>query len=138
MNNSMLLVTSAWGSVKTFKMIPISNDCPYNECIFDVKAKVLAVISKESKQSLHMLPKLNDMGDVQYLKIGKKSNGKDYAEERKLLDTFYEYYIEDAAEVENFVKMFAANADSFDFTKYIDFEMPSEEIKENNIVTSLV
>jgi hypothetical protein len=138
MNNSMLLVTSAWGNFKTFKLIPISKDCPYNECIFDVKAKVLAVISKESKQSLHMLPKLNDQGDVQYLKIGKKSNGKDYAEERKLLDTFYEYYIEETPEVENFIKMFAINAESFDYTKYIDFEMPKEEIKENAIVTSLV
>ena len=68
------------------------------------------------------------------LKLGKKENGKDYAEERKLLETFYEYYVEDKNEVESFIKMFAVNADSFDFKKYIDLEVPKEGAPANNII----
>ena len=118
MNKSMLLVTSTWGSKKTFKLIPASLDCPYNEGIFDADNKVLAVISKEKKESLHMLAKLNEFGDPQTMKIGRRANGKDYAEERKTLETFYEYYVENVSEVENFIKMFAINADSFDYAQY--------------------
>ena len=118
MNKSMLLVTSTWGSKKTFKLIPASLDCPYNEGIFDADNKVLAVISKEKKESLHMLAKLNEFGDPQTMKIGRRANGKDYAEERKTLETFYEYYVENVSEVENFIKMFAINADSFDYSQY--------------------
>ena len=139
MKNSMRLITSSWGPAKTFKMIPITKECPYNEVIFDVNTKVLAIISKESKESFHMLPKLTDTGDVMRLKLGKKENGKDYAEERKALVTFYEYYIETKNEVIDFVMNTAENAESFDFQQYIDLEVPKEGmIPQNNIITSVV
>ena len=135
MKNSMRLITSSWGPAKTFKMIPISKECPYNECIFDVQTKVLAIVSKESKESLHMLPKLTDTGDVMRLKIGKKENGKDYAEERKALVTFYEYYIENVDEIVDFVMTVAENT-NFDFQKYITLEVPKEGAPQNSIITS--
>ena len=118
-----MLVTSTWGKGKTFKMIPTDTNCPYNECIFDAENKVLAVISKEKKESLHMLAKLNEFGDPQTLKIGRRTNGKDYAEERKTLETFYEYYIEVPEEVTLFVNTFAINADKFDFNTYLTAEV---------------
>ena len=120
MNNSMMLVTGSWSNNKTFKMIPVTNECPYNEAIFDRDGKVLALIGKEKKQSFHMLPKLTDMGDVQTLKIGRRANGKDYAEERKALETYYEYYIENPEEIEQVVKSLAINADTFDFKQYME------------------
>lgn len=126
----MLLISSSWGTSRTFKMMPVTDDCPYVECIFDVESKVLAVISKHSKESLHMLPKLDDKGDIVRLKISKKENGKDYAEERKLLSTFYEYYITDKLEIKDFINMFATNADTYDFTQYLDADVtqPSNAI----------
>lgn len=135
-NQPMMLFTSAWGPRKTFKMIPVDRSCPFNEAIYDPDTKVLGVISKERKQSLHMVPKLTDTGDVQYLKMGKKSNGKDYAEERKTLDTFYEYYIEENSEIEEFIKMFAANSDTFDYKKYLD-ESPAVKNQAPSILTSV-
>lgn len=134
--NSMLLITSSWGSKKTFKMIPVTKDCPYNECIFDINTKILAVISKESKESLHMLPKLNELGDISRLKIGKKENGKDYAEERKALVTFYEYYIEDQDEIENFISMFSLNHSTFDYKQYLNLVVESEK-EGSQLVTTL-
>jgi hypothetical protein len=135
MNKSMILITSTWGNRKTFKMIPASQDAPYNECIFDLDSKVLAVIGKQKKQSMHMVAKLTEMGDVQRMKIGKRENGKDYAEERKTLETFYEYYIEEMSEVESFIKMFAINADEFNTKQY--FTAATEAPQTSNLLTAL-
>lgn len=123
MNNSMMLVTSSWGSKKTFKMIPVDISCPYNEVIFDLDSKVLAVIGKESKDSMHMVAKLNEWGDPVMMKIGKRQNGKEYAEERKTLNTFYEYYVEEAEEIRAFINMFATNATTFDIEQYLNAEV---------------
>ena len=122
-----MLVTGSWGNTKTFKLIPVTPECPYNEAIFDRDSKVLALIGKEKKQSFHMLPKLTDLGDVQTLKIGKRSNGKDYAEERKALETYYEYYIENPSEIESIVNQLAVNADSFEFKQYLETAYAQEE-----------
>ena len=135
MKNSMMLVTSSWGNDKTFKLLHITPECPYNECIFDVSTKVLAVIGKEKKESFHMLPRLSDEGDVQFMKIGKRNNGKDYKEERKMLQTFYEYYVEHPQEIIDFLNMFAINADSFDYTQYLEKKV--EEPKQSSILTGI-
>jgi len=117
---SMLLITSSWGVRKTFKMIPVTNDAPYNEVIFDPEDKVLAVIGKEKKETFHMMAKLNEWGDPTVMKIGKRANGKDYAEERKALETFYEYFIGDQDEIKAFINMFAVNADTFSNLTILD------------------
>lgn len=106
---TMRIITSTWNKQKTFKLIPISADCPYNEGIFDPETKTLAIISKDKKQSMHMVTKLNESGDPEFLKIGKRLNGKDYKEERKILETFYEYYIEDKGDILNFLSDVAVN-----------------------------
>ena len=135
MNKSMMLITSSWGSNKTFKMIPATPDCVYNEAIFDLDSKVLALISKEKKESLHMVAKVNEWGDVVPMKIGKRSNGKDYAEERKSLETFYEYYVEDINEVKEIVNMLAINVDTFDITSFV--ETKTEAPKTGNLITTV-
>lgn len=131
--DSMMLVTSSWGQAKTFKMIPISMDCPYNECIYDPQANVLAVISKERKQTMHMMAKLNEWGDVVPMKVGKRNNGKDYAEERKTLETYYEYFVEVPEEIEALVNRFAVNADEFDYKAF----MVKEPVAEKSLLTTL-
>ncbi len=127
MTKSMLLITSTWSENKTFKMIPVSSDAPFNEVIFDPEQKVLAVVGKEKKQTFHMLPKLDDAGRLMPLKQ-KRVDGKDYAEERRLLETYYEYFIEDKQEIIDFVKHFALNAGSYDFNSHIEiaFAAPIE------------
>jgi hypothetical protein len=116
-------------------MIPVTPDAIYNEAIYDVDSKVLAVIGKEKKESMHMVAKLNEWGDPQTMKIGKRINGKDYAEERKTLETFYEYYIESAEEIANFIKLVAVNADSFDFDQYM--KAVTDAPKTGNLISSL-
>jgi len=133
MNKSMMLVTGSWGNNKTFKMIPVTAECPYNEAIFDRDSKVLALIGKEKKQSMHMVAKLDDHGDVKTMKVGRRANGKDYAEERKTLETYYEYYIENPEEIKDVVNSFAINADVFDYSQYL--EQAYTEAPVSNLIT---
>jgi hypothetical protein len=47
--NTMMLVQSTWNDKQTFRMIPITESCPYVECIMDPDTKVFVVISKIRK-----------------------------------------------------------------------------------------
>jgi hypothetical protein len=116
---SMILINSSWQGGKTFKMIPSSADCPYVECIYDPNLKVLAIVGNIKKDVFHMVAKLNDDGD----EIMRKSPGRKgvpYKQERKLLETYQEYYLEERSDIEYFVKAVADNADSFDYQMYLD------------------
>jgi hypothetical protein len=106
MQKSMMLIKSTWNQGKTFRLIPINVDCPYNEAIYDPEQKILAVISKECKETFQMVPKFDDKGDVMQAKRVRE-NGKQYAEERRALDTWYEYYVEDVDDIKAFIEWFA-------------------------------
>jgi len=110
---TMMLVESTWQETKTFKMIPVSSDCPYVECIFDPTSKVFVIISKVTKTSLHMLPKLDEYGKA-------ISGNKVAKQDRRSIDTFQEYYIEEMDSIVDVVNLFAVNAKKFDITKFTD------------------
>ena len=116
---NMLLVHGTWGTSKTFKMIPASMDCPYAEVLFDPESKLLAVISRFGKEVLHMVPRIDENGDPVYMKVGKRGNGKEVKEQRVTINSFFEYYIMDKKDVEEFVKMYGINADTFDYNTYM-------------------
>jgi hypothetical protein len=59
---TMMLINSVWNEQPTFKLMPISNESPYVECIYDPESKVFVVISKTKKTTLHMLPELDSYG----------------------------------------------------------------------------
>lgn len=119
LGSNMLLIKSSWNDGETFKLLPVSQDCPYVECIFDPATKVFVVISKVSKTSLHMLPKLDDNGDPAALKT-KRANGRMVKEERKTIDTFQEYYVEDKDAMIDVINLLAINKDTFDYNKFIN------------------
>ena len=109
----MMLVESTWQDTKTFKMIPVSNDCPYVECIYDPSSKVFVLIGKTTKTSLHMLPKLDEYGKA-------ISGNRGAKQERRSIDTFQEYYIENEKDIKEITKMFAVNASKFDIAKFLE------------------
>lgn len=116
---SMLAINSVWGNNKTFRMFPVDSNCPYMECIYDPETKILVVISKISKQSYHMLPVLDEQGDEVSVKRPRRNN-KPVKEERRLLETYQEYYVIVNEEIYDFISKTAVNADSFDFKSYIE------------------
>lgn len=120
-NKTMMIIKTYWHNQESFKMIPVSLDCPYVEVIFDPKEKVLAVIGKDKKSTFHMLPKLNDKGDIMYMAGNKlRPNGKEYMEERKTLESYHEYYIGNKEEIQYFLNLFAINSDQFNLEYYLE------------------
>ena len=61
---SMLVYASDWQKEQSFRMMPVSQDCPFNEVIYDPTTKVLAIVSKDKKEKPHMLPRLDDKGKL--------------------------------------------------------------------------
>ena len=115
---NMMLVNSTFRNAKSFTLIPVSLDSPYTEAMFDPASGILAVISKVIKQSYHMVPKLDDDGQPMRLKTPNKQTGKTHKEERRLVDTFSEFYLSDRADIETFIHMFAINADNFNVEEF--------------------
>jgi len=109
---TMMLVKSSWQESQTFRMIPIAESCPYVECIFDPGTKVFVIISKTTKQSLHMLPKLDDYGQT-------ITGTKGIKQDRHKIEVFQEFYIEDADAIKEIVEHFAINAKKFDYKSFM-------------------
>lgn len=108
-NASMFIYSTDWYGQKSFRMLPLTEECPFNEVIFDPKTRVLAVISKDQKEKPQMLPKLNDKGQVIPLKNHANPAEASYVEERRMLDTYYEYYIDSMEDIKAFISIFAFN-----------------------------
>lgn len=109
---TMMLINSVWNEQPTFKLMPISNESPYVECIYDPESKVFVVISKTKKTTLHMLPELDSYGvRVTGTKGAKQSRHK--------MEVFQEYYVSDVNDMKNIIDMFANNSDTFDYNKFI-------------------
>ena len=113
----MLLVTSMWQNQKAFRLIPITNDCPFSEGIYDPASKVLVLMSNIRKQTVHMLPKLNDDGDAIAVKTKRPDGRPPYKEQRVTLETFSEYYISEKDEIESTIEMLAINPE-FNYKQY--------------------
>lgn len=104
----MFVYSTDWYGRNSFRMLPTTNECPFNEVIYDPNTRVLAVVSKDKKDKPQMLPKLTDKGQVIPVKNGE---GKQYIEERRIMETYYEYYIDDKSDIERFIQTFAINSD---------------------------
>ena len=128
---NMMLVNSSFRNAKSFTMIPVSIDSPYVEAMFDTTSGILAVISKVMKQSYHMVPKLGDNGEPMRLKTPNPQTGKTVKEERRLVDTFSEFYLTDKNDIELLINMFAINAEQFDWQQYF---VDVKETKVSNLI----
>lgn len=131
LGKNMMLITSAFRQVKSFSLIPVAEDCPYVEAMFDPTGGILAVITKVKKDSFHMVPRLDDNGQPAKLKAPNKDTGKVHKEQRVSVETFSEFYITEKEEIKNFLAVFAINNDSFD---YDQFFVDVDKTKPSNII----
>lgn len=114
---NMRLYTSYWGESKTFKLMPVVESCPYVEAIYDPLTDMLVVISKNQKQNLQLVPRLDENGNK--VKSTKpKQNNIPYKEQRVTMDVLQEHYLIDREEQENFLMKFAVNMDSYDYEHF--------------------
>lgn len=131
---NMMLISSSFRGVKSFNMIGVTEDCPYVEAIFDPVSAIIVVISKNKKETFTMLPRLNDDGEPQKLKVPNKETGKVMKEQRVMVETFSEFYITKKEEIENFIELFAINASSFNYKEFMSIDV--KETKTSNIIMS--
>jgi len=131
---NMMLISSAFRNAKSFSMIPVSNDSPYVEGMYDPSSGILAVITKVKKTAFHMVPKLNNDGEPMKLKTPNNATGKMIKEERVSVETFSEFYISNLDEIRTFVHMFSINSDVFDFEQHLK---DVKETKISNIITAV-
>ena len=132
LGNNMMLVNSVFRNARSFSLIPVSVDSPYVEAMFDPSSGILAVIGKERKESFHMMPRLDDNGQPQRLKVPNKTTGKTVKEQRVSLNTFQEYYINDKSDIETFIELFAVNASSFNYKEFLEVDL--QETKTSSII----
>ena len=132
---NMMLVNSSFRGAKSFNLIPVSKDAPYIEAMFDPSSGILACIGVNSKQSFHMVPGLNDEGQPMRLKVPNKTTGKTVKEQRVSQQTYSEYYIGEKNDIDNFINIFAINADTFDYKQFTDVEI--KDTKVSKIITEL-
>lgn len=115
---NMRLFTSYWGEKDTFKLMPITEDCPYAEVIYDPATTLLVVISKIHKSNFQMVAKLDDDGN----NIPAKRpvpGGVPYRQQRVMMDVLQEYYLTDKDEQEAFIKEIATNADTYNYARFL-------------------
>lgn len=124
---SMRLYTSIWKEQETFKMLPVSNDCPFLEVIYDTELKQLAIVGSKLKKGFTYMDKLDNNGHKTmisgYEGLKKKYPNSEiypYKRERVEIDVVNEYYIKEEAEQTEFINRFAENTDGFNFKKYLD------------------
>ena len=129
---NMMLISSVFRNVKSFSLMPVNDDCPYVEAMFDPSSGIIAVITKIRKQSFHMMPRLDDSGEPQRLKAPNKETGKVHKEQRMAIETFSEVYIVDKEEIKNFIGLFAINAASFDYDQFINID--EKETKKSPLI----
>lgn len=125
---TMKLITCPWQGQKSFRLMPVSKDCPYTEGLYDPNGKVLVLISVLKKESFHMVQRLDDDGHP--IPTKDRKNAK---QERKLLETFTEYYITEKVEIEEAIKDHAVNADTFDFATYLNASTLIAEVEKPKI-----
>lgn len=141
---SMMLITGQQafqGSYyNTFKMIPVSINAPYTECVYDLSKNMLVVISQNKSENLHLVERLDENGYPSVIKAIRGEQPK-YKQQRIQMNNNVEYYLFNKEEITNFINMFAVNADTYDFNKFfpviktqeevaVKTEEPSEKIKK--------
>ena len=118
----MMLYTTATNGEKTFGLLPLSDDCPFNEAIYMPKLEALAVLSKATRDTFTMLERLDESGDPMLVVKKDKQTGasRQVAKQQRVqVAGPWEYFIHEKDEIREFVRTFATNADSFDYHKFM-------------------
>jgi hypothetical protein len=127
---TMMIVSGKWNNSDSFKLVPLTKECPYSEGFYDLDSKVLVLMSMHTKDNFHLLPRLDDNGDPIQVK-GKRANGKVYKEQRVQLETYTEYYISETKEIEDLLNITAINSGTFDYKRIIhDAPVKAPKAKE--------
>ena len=121
MNQTMLAVNDTWDEKESFRLIPLTDECPFVEVLYDPNEKVLALLSKHKKNTFKFIPRVNEKQEY----VTTKKDGQIIpAMDRKLIEYFNETFIKDKQDIKNLLKLLVINQD-FDFDKFLNAEVLS-------------
>lgn len=129
MEKTMMLYTTATNGVKTFGMMPLTADCPFNEAIYMPTLEALAVLGKSTRDTFSMLERLDENGNPS----GQSGKGADASKpkmQRVQISTPWEYFIHERDEIRNFVKVNAINSDAFNYDEFFKNESGIEVVPQ--------
>ena len=128
----MMLYTTATNGKKTFGLIPLTSECPFNEVIYMPTLEALAVLSKNTRDTFSMLERLDENGNP----IGQSGKGGDASKakmQRTQLKTSWEYFIHEKNEILDFINLNAINANTYPFLNYLT---ELEIVDQNKIIVT--
>lgn len=127
---SMLLTTSEWESennkvqCETFRLIPITTNCPFREGFYDPEVGVLVLMAKDNREQFTTMPRINEYG----LEIFKR---KKALVDQHRVQLPVEHIIKEPKEIKDFLTLFAFNVEVFEFQKYLDGPVIANKRREN-------
>lgn len=104
MTSSMMPYFTYENEQKTFRLLPISIECPYNEMIFDTENKVLIVISKIKKKDLEVVPKTNTSFSLS--NVFNNNHLYNTQNQEVISENYYQYFIEDLEDMQKIIRYF--------------------------------
>ena len=124
MEKTMMLYTAATNGEKTFSLLPLSADCPFNEAIYMPKLEALAILGKTTRDTFTMLERLDENGNPTG-QTGKGSEPEKPKMQRVQLSTPWEYFVHEKDEIRAFIKANAINEETFNYTVFMtELEVP--------------
>jgi len=107
---TMMVYASFWNKMPSFRLVPLSADAPFNEGIYDPGTGTFALISKEANEKPHLLDRLDDKGFSIPIRNMKDEQGNSMtSKQRVVIDTFYEYYLQNQADIAALLEVVAVN-----------------------------
>jgi hypothetical protein len=128
MEKTMMLYTTATGGVKTFALIPLNANCPFNEAIYMPNLEALAVLGKTNRDTFTMMERLDENGNPTP-QSGKGADATKPKVHRVQISSPWEYFVHEKDEIKEFVRNNAVNADSYDYLQYMKSESDIEVVK---------
>ena len=135
---TMMLVTVPYTATeKSFRLIPVTADCPYIDVVYWKDKKVLEINSPFKKTEHAYFPKLDENGDMEKRKIPiKDDNGQPmiYKQERRTTETLQKYYIIEQVEIMAFIEAIAINAKTVDYMSLLASKDAIIEAPKSSII----
>lgn len=114
----MLISAKTQNNQQTFRMVPLTAECPYNLAEFDVEHSNLILVLKEKINSLKTVPKLGPDGSFIPVK-NPKPDTPGVEIERRMIEENLEVHINNMESIDEFIKLVAINASTFKYQQYI-------------------
>jgi hypothetical protein len=121
MSKNMMLYTTATNGDKTFGMLPLNSDCPFNEAIYMPKLEALAILSTSNRDTFTMLERLDENGEPAMSVVKERNGGSKQIpkQQRMQVSSPWEYFIHEKDEIVDFIKTMGVNAETFDYFKFM-------------------